>query len=542
MNRIAKFVVENSRTVFVCILAVSIALALLAGRVASNGRNVERMTLLTLEAERRSIEIMSQTMSGKLIGSASMLGLLDPDLKREALGELLPGSVGVNRLLGVMAHYPDVDGAFVVGRDGIIKSSVGAGKSSTGADVKFRPYFEMALKGRESVYAAIGTTTGRRTLYFAAPLHQGDTPESPSVGAVVARASMEPIDRMLSGKSDMALLLSPQGVVFAANRPEWIGFLAGRSTPERLQAIRDLKQFGAMFASSEPHLLPISVDAGMQKYNGRRYAVVSALVKWNDPHGDWKLILMEDLSRTVPVVHAQTTVVTAVLALLIGLLSYLFLRSHYAQFRAARQGQEYAAALEKGGKDRDRLAHLSRCLQQASGTAELGQIFLTESHRLLGMLQGVIYAVSDGPGESLRLLAQYACAESPPADELVPGNGLLGQCVLDQRMQVFDTESGKLFAIRSGLGETVPAAVIMAPVLLNSRVLGVVEIALLTVPEQSECELFEEMAKLLAINLDIIGRTERTEAALASTCGVRPPVDSKHEPLELERAGKESMP
>jgi len=515
MNKIAQLVNKNSRLSLVCMLLAVVALALIAGKLMSCANEVERLAMLDSEAERRSIEIMSQTMNGKLIGSAALLGLIDADIKREARGELLPNSPSVERLLATIARFPDVDGALVVGNDGIIKSSVAQGKSSTGSDVKFRPYFEMAMKGKESVYAAVGTTSGRRQLYFAAPLHAGETPDTPAIGAVVARASLEPIDKMLSGKAGIALLLSPQGVVFAGSRAEWIGYLAGAATPERMKAIRDLKQFGNMFEAKEPNILPIGSDDGLHNFDGRRFAVVSAKVQWNDPHGDWKLLLIEDLSRTVPAIHFKAAAVTGVLSLLIMLLILLFLRSHYAQMMVAREGREYAAALELSGKYREQLSHLSLQLQQTTETAGLGQVFLAEAHKMLGMLQGIIYAFTDEDEQTLRLIAQYACRETPPA-VLALGAGLLGQCALERSTKVIDTDSGDLFAIRSGLGETLPAAVIMTPILLNNRLLGVMEIATLVVPGQAECELFEEMAKLLAINLEIVGRSERTEAALAA--------------------------
>ena len=525
MNWIAQLIYKNTRLASIYALLATLALSLLAGKLMSNVRETEHLNMLNIEAERRSIEIMSQTMSGKLIGSASLLGLINADFKREARGELPPNSLVVHRFLETMTRYPDVDGAFIVGQDGIIKSSFGKGKSSTGANVKFRPYFQMAIKGKESVYAAVGTTTGLRTLYFVAPLHEGATPDSPSIGAVVARGGMVPIDRILTGKTDIALLLSPQGVVFAGSRAEWIGFLAGVSTPERLKAIRELKQFGTMFESKEPNLLPIGSVEGLQKFDGRRFAVASAKVHWNDPHGDWNLLLMEDLSRTVPTVNFIAAAVTGALALLVAALSLLFLRSHYEQSLSSRQEREYAAVLEQSGQNREQLSHLSLHLQQATGTKELGQVFLTEAHKMLGMLQGVVYAFTDGDEQPLQLIATYACAETPTA-ELILGSGLLGQCALERSTKVIDTESGKLFAIRSGLGETAPAAVIMTPILLNNRLLGVMEIATLTVPGQIETELFEEMAKLLAINLEIIGRTERTEAALAA---------AKDTKLKLER-------
>ena len=50
----------------------------------------------------------------------------------------------------------------------------------------------------------------------------------------MARTGLQKVDELLRGKADIALLLSPQGVVFASSRKEWIGHLSGTPTPERL--------------------------------------------------------------------------------------------------------------------------------------------------------------------------------------------------------------------------------------------------------------------------------------------------------------------
>jgi hypothetical protein len=56
----------------------------------------------------------------------------------------------------------------------------------------------------------------------------------------------------------------------------------------------------------------------------------------------------------------------------------------------------------------------------------------------------------------------------------------------------------------------------MTPLLLNNNLLGAAEIAVLSVPGKQESEQFEDMCRLLAINLEILGRTTRTEEKLAA--------------------------
>lgn len=91
---------------------------------------------------------------------------------------------------------------------------------------------------------------------------------------------------LLVGASVRLLLseerLEGQGVVFAVNRSEWVGSLAGKATPERLTAIRQLKQFGAMFENRDPPPLPFDPTDGLISIEGKDYALASAKVLWND--------------------------------------------------------------------------------------------------------------------------------------------------------------------------------------------------------------------------------------------------------------------
>ena len=105
-------------------------------------------------------------------------------------------------------------------------------------------------------------------------------------------------------------------------------------------------------------------------------------------------------------------------------------------------------------------------------------------------------------------------AEAPPA--LVEmGEGLLGQCALERRMQLIETGPAGFATIRSGLGERAPAALMLGPILLNDKLLGVVELALLTQPGPAEAEQLEEITRLLAMNLEILGRNAQAAPAAA---------------------------
>ena len=517
MSGIAQFAASRTRLAWALVVLASIIAGWGVSELVRLSDERERMTLLQTEAERSSFEMMSQTLNGNMMGALGALGLIDKEVKREAKGGVAPNSASTSSLLESLTRTNDADGAYIVGEDGVIKSSWGGSKSLTGVDVRFRPYFQMATKGKGNVYAAIGTTTGKRTLYFAVPLYAGNTIDMPVIGAVVARTGLIRVDKLLAGHADLALLLSPQGVVFASSRAEWIGYLAGQPSPERLKAIRELKQFGNMFENRDPALLPVAVDPGVVSLNANRYAVARAKVQWNDPFGDWTLVLMEDLARSVPVARRfQMALAGALGALLLGLLLLQILRGQHAQSAASMQLQAQAKQQELLARRKTQQAEASLKFQQAATQEALAQTFLNESHRILGMLQGTVYVVDASKPDQLHLAAGYGCAADVPA-EVSFGDGLLGQCALEGKPILIEAPSPAYWRISSGLGETMPRMVVLMPILRNEAALGVAELAVLHPLDADGRTMLDDLLPLVALNLEVLLRNHQAEEMAAAS-------------------------
>jgi hypothetical protein len=323
---------------------------------------------------------------------------------------------------------------------------------------------------------------------------------------VVARTNLERVDALLKGKFDHALLLSPQGVVFAATNPTWIGMLEDVATPERLKAIRDLKQFGPLFEKTDPMPLPLAAGAGIQGLDGRRFAIGIAPVHWNDPSGDWTLIVMEDLAQSAaPGSSVAQGAATAALGVLLGWMWVHLLRGRRAQDEATAQLKVYAQQQEQRATFRARLADTSMRLQRCETLEELARVFLIEARDKLGVVQGTVYAVSSEGAEVLELVASSASAEQPTA-KLVLGEGLLGQCAKERRSQLVLTPPGGFWTVRSGLGSTHPAALLLSPLVLHESLIGVVELAILQAPHDKTLNQLEETLALLANSMEILRR------------------------------------
>ena len=330
------------------LLSVTVALGIIEATRLSLEHDYKEA--LETEVTRRGFEVMAQTMNGNVMGAVSALGLVDQLIKRVARGEIPLDTPVVMESLQAIGQSYEANGVYLVNPDGIIKSSWDTvGVPLTGVDVKFRPYFQIAMQGKMNIYAAIGTTTGMRSLYFAAPLYDAVSANAPIIGAVVARLGLERVDSVLRAWSGPAFLLSPQDLVFASTREEWIECLAGPCTPERLKAIRTLKQFGKVFDSGTPRTLPFDLTSDIVSIENHRYAVARTPLQWNDPNGPWTLVLLGDLDILMPASRRTLIGLTSGVLMLTLSTAFLIWRQ---RLRHANQERQRAEAALRESKER----------------------------------------------------------------------------------------------------------------------------------------------------------------------------------------------
>lgn len=522
MNRIATFFFTYARWVRLALVLSGILVGVLTWLADTQQRTQQRLSLLETESMRSAVEIMSTTLNGNLMGSITMLGIMDSDIKQDVTNGLLSVDAAIDSKLGMVGGAFGTRGVFVVSGDGVVKTSWSSvGKPNTGLDVRFRPYYQMALQGKSSVYAAVGTSSGERTLYFAAPVFNESARSSVGVGAVVAQGKVDRLDELLRQKAGVALLLSPQGVVFASSKEDWLGFLDGQAGSQRVRVIRDLKQFGNWFDKLAPKQLPFDAKTGIQTLDGVRHAVATANVDWNDPSGPWRLVLLEDLTHSVP--PGVTAMRAVVVTMLFGLLAWMvlhLLNGRHQQVVAGAQLQLLAADQNRQLALRTQLAAAMLRLQQCNDLKTLASTFLSDAHAMFGVLQGVVYARGQAGTSSFALLAGFAIADEPAAT-LNAGEGLLGQCAVERQPRVLAAGKEGQSTIQSGLGSAEPQCTVMLPLIRGEDVLGLVEVAALTPSTEFLLGAFSEFAHALALNLEILQRAEQTGQLLAQTEAVR---------------------
>ena len=332
-------------------LAVVLLVALLGAWLAVQGvahlrhaqRAEERERLVGQAAD----TLLSQTTGGPMLGAVTLLGLSEPVLKALARGRIPPDDPDALARLAVVRGRFLVSGVYVLSSDGTVVAHDTQGERSTGINLSFRPYFQQALRGAVSVYAALGSNTYERGLYYAAPLYEGDSPSGSIIGVVMFKADFEAFDTLLTRSGMTMLLLSPQGVAFSSTRPEWKYAMVPPLTQERIDQVRALRQFGRHFDNGVASALPFAADASEVDVNGSTYAIARRPIEWSDPGGPWQLVALDDLSGLVPLaLRWQVGGVAFGVLVLLGLMLLDMLRSRARMAAALERFQVLGAALE----------------------------------------------------------------------------------------------------------------------------------------------------------------------------------------------------
>ena len=163
------------------------------------------------------------------------------------------------------------------------------------------------------------------------------------------------------------------------------------------------------------------------------------------------------------------------------------------------------------------IALISGDLQVAATQADLARVFLAKVSPLLKVGQGVFYRY-DEAARRLRLLGGYAHRERKCLEQgFALGEGLVGQCALEREPIVITRPPADYIRIGFGTGDMAPRAIAVLPVLRNDRLLAVVELATLEGFGADEQALLDGLMPILAMSLEIIERTTRTQALLEET-------------------------
>ncbi len=182
------------------------------------------------------------------------------------------GNPDLLHMLATARGALDASVVYVLDASGTVigSSPYRSGRTLTGRNYRLQPFFMQALAGQIYHGAVFGVVTDDPGIYFSRQVlpDKGGDP----IGVVVIRISLDSINSFIHNtlsQDQDALLLSPDGIVFAASRQEWRFHITRPLTDQRKSELVKNRLLGEQALKPMPFLLKNS----LVHYNGTDYIV-----------------------------------------------------------------------------------------------------------------------------------------------------------------------------------------------------------------------------------------------------------------------------
>ncbi|HLF92678.1 MAG TPA: ATP-binding protein, partial [Planctomycetota bacterium] len=178
------------------------------------------------------------------------------------------------------------------------------------------------------------------------------------------------------------------------------------------------------------------------------------------------------------------------------------------------------------------LAKFSRMLQGQRDLQTVSQQILSEMAALVGAQFGVFYTYEEVPAsdEQLKLVASYAAPRDLPPRFRI-GESLVGQCAAEKKKLIIADERSEGIRITSALSEAKPENVVVLPVLFETQIKAVIELASLSRFSEVHQTFFDQLTESIGIVLNTIAATMRTEDLLKQSQALTQELQQKNAEL-----------
>jgi HAMP domain-containing protein/signal transduction histidine kinase/CheY-like chemotaxis protein len=167
------------------------------------------------------------------------------------------------------------------------------------------------------------------------------------------------------------------------------------------------------------------------------------------------------------------------------------------------------------------LAKFTQMLQGQKDLKTVANKILSELAQVVSAQYGSFYILNQSEEASnvkLSLFAAYAYKEQKGIPkEFAIGEGLIGQCVQEKERIILTNVPAKYVKISSSLGEARPMNLIILPVLFESEVKAVIELASFEIFSNTHLDFLDQLTESLGIVLNTIETNTRTEELLTQS-------------------------
>src|SRR5205809_1059099 len=180
------------------------------------------------------------------------------------------------------------------------------------------------------------------------------------------------------------------------------------------------------------------------------------------------------------------------------------------------------------------VARFTRMVQGQRDLLAVSKLVLSELAPLVEAQQGIFYIMMETQDQEprLKLLASYAFKERRHlATDYKLGEGLVGECAMEQERILLTDVPADYIKITSGLGESKPLSIVVLPVLFEGQIKAVVELASFHRFSDIHLAFLDQLTESIGIVLNTITATMRTEELLKQSQALAEELQSQQSEL-----------
>ncbi|MEH2323838.1 MAG: response regulator [Nostoc sp.] len=180
------------------------------------------------------------------------------------------------------------------------------------------------------------------------------------------------------------------------------------------------------------------------------------------------------------------------------------------------------------------LAEFTQMLQGHRNLETASRLILSNLAPLVGASQGVFYFMDSRDDEPvLKMLSSYAYKERKSlANQFRLGEGLVGQCALEKQRILLTEVPSDYIRISSGLGEAPPLNIIVLPILFETQLNAVIELASFAPFSHLHLTFLEQLSEILGVFLNNIASQLQTQQLLEKSVALTEELQNQQEELQ----------
>lgn len=233
---------------------------------------------------------------------------------------------------------------------------------------------------------------------------------------------------------------------------------------------------------------------------------------------------------------------------LTGLMTRLADKDHDIEVKGQRRGDEIGAiarslevfkrtaiATSEQNWIKSHVAEIAGVLQSAADREEFARALTAEVAPRIKAGVAVFFDY-DPDTQQLELCGSYGFKQRKHlSTRYTLGEGLVGQVALERKPIVLEQVPDDYVRIHSGLGEAPPRNVIALPLLLQERLIGVLEFGSFAPFGKAEQGLLDELMPFAALSLENLNRAMRTQELLVRTQRQAQELQTSEEELRVQQ-------